>query len=182
MKGHEGRPAVVLLAEDSHADQTLVRRGFKRARIHVDLHIVGDGIEALRYLRREGPYADPTLSPEPDIVLLDINMPRLDGREVLRAIRSDPVLKPLPVIILTTSEEDRDVIESYRLGVNAYISKPIEPAEFIAAIEKLDMFWLQLVILPPHSSGSPFFSSDPSSSSPRNRTHSPPGTAWEEGQ
>ncbi len=141
--------AVVLLAEDNPADQNLTRRALEDARVDADLKIVEDGVEAMAYLRREGAYADPAESPRPDLFLLDINMPRMDGKQVLKEVKADPDLRSVPVVMLTTSQQEIDVLESYNLGVNAYIAKPVDMDQFITAIQNLQQFWLVLAVLPP---------------------------------
>jgi len=142
-------PAVVLLAEDNPAEQNLTRRAFREAQVECDLRIVSDGEEALQYLHRQGRYADPGLSPMPSILLLDLNMPRLDGRQVLQRLKQDPELQALPVIVLTTSGAEQDVARSYELGCNSFIQKPFELQEFMEVLASLRNYWLHLVTLPP---------------------------------
>jgi len=142
------RKVVVLLAEDSLADQRLVQRAMARGQYEVVLKTVDNGKDVLNYLKREGVYADADSAPMPDLVLLDINMPRMDGKQVLRALRSDDGLQKLPVVMLTTSNQEQDISESYGLGANAYISKPAEIDEYYAAMEQIEDFWLGLALLP----------------------------------
>ncbi|MCH8332830.1 response regulator [Candidatus Sumerlaeota bacterium] len=147
--GIGGRPAVVLLAEDDPGDQELTRRAFEEGNLNSDLHIVENGEEALDYLKHRGRFADPETSPRPDLILLDLNMPKVDGRQALRLIKSDPELRRISVVILTTSQEEEDVIRSYDLGCNSYISKPMDIDDFISVIRSLETYWFQLVNLPP---------------------------------
>ena len=147
--GIGGRAAVVLLAEDDPGDQELTRRAFEEGNLNSDLHIVENGEEALDYLKHRGRYADPEASPRPDLILLDLNMPKVDGRQALRLIKSDPELRRISVVILTTSQEEEDVIRSYDLGCNSYISKPMDIDDFISVIRSLETYWFQLVNLPP---------------------------------
>jgi CheY-like chemotaxis protein len=145
----QNRPsAVVLLAEDNPAEQNLARRAFHEARVDCDLRIVSDGEEALQYLERRGPYADPALSPRPSLLLLDLNMPRLDGRQVLQRLKQHPELRALPVVVLTTSSAEQDVSNSYQLGCNLFVQKPFLLQEFIAALEALRDYWIYMVKLP----------------------------------
>ena len=143
------KTANILLVEDNPADQQLTIRAFKKGRLTVDLTIVNDGQEALDILNSEGDYASATVSYIPDLILLDINMPRMGGKATLKEIRSNPITSLIPVIMLTTSDHETDILESYQLGVNAYIRKPIEIMDFIAVIHKLEEFWFTLTLLPP---------------------------------
>ena len=145
MVDHNGRGITLLLIEDGEADQQLVTRALRRAKIKTNLHIVDNGEDGLAFLRGDGEHKD---SPRPDLILLDLNLPRIDGKQVLREIRADEKLKEIPVVMLTTSAEERDIIESYRLGVNAYITKPVEVQDFMESVQKLEEFWFDLVKLP----------------------------------
>ncbi len=136
----------ILLVEDNPADIRITQEAFKEAGVGNNLRIVKDGVEALVYLRQEAPHHN---APRPDLILLDLNMPRLDGREVLAEIKNDGALRKIPVIILTTSEADEDILNSYNLHANCYIPKPIDLDEFIEVIRSIEDFWLTLVILPP---------------------------------
>ena len=138
-------PIQILLVEDSPGDVRLTQEVLRNARIANDLHVVGDGEEAMAFLRREGEHAD---RPRPDLVLLDLNLPRKDGREVLSEINADEELKSVPVIVLTTSEAEQDILRSYHLAANAYITKPIDLNEFIAVVRSIETFWLSIVRLP----------------------------------
>ena len=145
MVDSNGRRITLLLIEDGEADQQLVARALRNAKIKTDLHIVDNGEDGLAFLRGDGELRD---SPRPDLILLDLNLPRIDGKQVLREIRADENLKEIPVVMLTTSAEERDIIESYRLGVNAYITKPVEVQDFMESVQKLEDFWFDLVMLP----------------------------------
>ena len=137
---------VILLAEDEPADAHLVKVALTENRILVDLHQVVDGREALEFLHREGPrFAD---APRPDLILLELNMPRMDGREFLAAIKQEPELRHIPVVVLTTSDVERDVIATYNLCAASYITKPVDVVQFIAAIRDLGNYWFELVRLP----------------------------------
>jgi len=136
----------ILLVEDNPADIRITQEAFKEAGVGNNLRIVKDGLEALVYLKQEAPHHN---APRPDLILLDLNMPRLDGREVLAEIKNDGALRKIPVIILTTSEADEDILNSYNLHANCYIPKPIDLDEFIEVIRSIEDFWLTLVILPP---------------------------------
>jgi two-component system response regulator len=138
------RPVRILLVEDSPGDVNLTREALRRAKVANELEVVGDGVEAMEYLRGEGAYQD---QPPPDLILLDLNLPRMDGREVLAAVKSDPQLKHIPVIVLTTSTAEADILASYQLHANAYVSKPVAFEEFLGALQQFEGFWLQLVRL-----------------------------------
>lgn len=138
-------PVRILLMEDDLGDVELIREGLRDAKIALTMAHVPDGQEGLLYLRRQGPYE---AAPRPDIVLLDLNMPRKDGREVLREIRSDEHLRGLPVIVLTTSEAETDIVRSYDMGANCYVKKPLGLEDFLAVIKSIEGFWLTLVKLP----------------------------------
>lgn len=146
--GHfQARPIEVLLVEDDDDDVTLMRKSFERDRILNRIHRVEDGVEALSYLRREGDFADAI---RPDLILLDLNMPRLDGRGVLREIKLDPELRTIPVIVLTTSEDEADVLSSYHYQANSYVTKPVGLVQFRKALETLKDYWFSVVRLPTH--------------------------------
>jgi two-component system, chemotaxis family, response regulator Rcp1 len=139
-------PVQILLVEDSPGDVRLTQEVLRDAKIANELHVVGDGEAAMDFLRRRGEYQDKL---RPDLVLLDLNLPRKDGREVLAEIKADPELRPIPVIVLTTSAADRDVLQSYEAAANSYITKPIDLNDFIAVVRTLEDFWLSIVRLPP---------------------------------
>ncbi len=140
-----GAKTTLLLIEDGEADQQLVARALQSAKIKTDLYIVDNGEDGLAFLRGDGEHSG---SPRPDLILLDLNLPRIDGKQVLREIRADEKLREIPVVMLTTSSEERDIVESYRLGVNAYITKPMEAQDFMESVQKLEEFWFDLVLLP----------------------------------
>mgnify|MGYP003474337955 CR=1 FL=1 len=141
-----GRKVVdILLVEDDAGDVELTREGLAAGKMFVNLHTVDDGIKALRYLRREEPYADAV---RPDIILLDLNMPRMDGRETLKEIKSDERLRSIPVVVLTTSESEADIFKSYDLGASCYISKPVGFDDFLKVVRSLEDFWFTVVKMP----------------------------------
>ena len=142
------KTAVILLVEDDPDDQELTKRAFRNSKLRNHLRIVSDGEAALNYLYRRGEYSEPRTSPRPDLILLDLNMPKVDGRTVLNQIKIDPELRQIPVVILTTSSSEEDVIRSYELGVNSYVPKPVHMDGFIKAIQQLEHYWFELVILP----------------------------------
>ncbi|MEZ6037538.1 MAG: response regulator [Planctomycetota bacterium] len=144
-----GRVANLLLAEDNEDDVMLMREGFRRAKLQVNLHHVEDGERCLQFLRRQGQYAD---APTPDLILLDVNMPVMSGREVMREISADPSLSHLPVVVLTTSPDERDVLELYRLRCSSYIVKPVDFPKFIKVVQDLTNYWFALVVLPKDAS------------------------------
>jgi len=140
------QPFVILLAEDEPADANLVKVAISENHILADLYIVGDGREALEFLRRQGScFSD---APRPDLILLDLNMPRMDGREFLAAIKQDTNLRNIPVVVLTTSDVERDIVASYHLGAAGYVTKPVDINQFMAAIRQLGDYWFTLVRLP----------------------------------
>lgn len=148
MTSDGSRPAVILLVEDDPDDQELTKRALRSSKLRNQLRIVNDGEAALNYLYRRGEYAEPRNAPRPDLILLDLNMPKLDGRAVLSRIKVDPDLRQIPVVILTTSSSEEDVVRSYNLGVNSYVPKPVHMDGFINAIQQLEHYWFELVILP----------------------------------
>jgi two-component system, chemotaxis family, response regulator Rcp1 len=138
-------PIELLLVEDSPGDVRLTREAFKESRVLNHLHIVKDGVEALAFLRKEGQYASAV---RPDLILLDLNLPKINGQEVLAQIKEDPGLKRIPVVILTVSKAEEDIIRSYNLHANCYITKPVELDQFLTAIKGIENFWLAIVKLP----------------------------------
>jgi CheY-like chemotaxis protein len=142
----DARPIDILLVEDSPADVRLTREALKEAKVLNVLHTVHDGVTALAFLRKDGPFAG---SPRPDLILLDLNLPRKDGREVLAEIKQDESLKRIPVVILTTSRAEEDVVRSYDLHANAYITKPVDLKQFFEIVRAIEGFWLAVVTLPP---------------------------------
>jgi chemotaxis family two-component system response regulator Rcp1 len=139
-------PIEVLLVEDSPGDVRLTVEAFKTAKVHINLRVVYDGAEAMEYLKRVGKYADAL---RPDLVLLDLNLPKKDGREVLGEIKGNPALLTIPVVILTTSAAEVDILRSYQLHANCYITKPVDLIGFLEVVKSIDDFWLSVVKLPP---------------------------------
>ena len=143
------RPALdvvdVLLVEDDPGDVLMTKEAFEHYRIRNELHVVGDGEQAIRFLRKDGDYAD---APRPGLILLDLNLPRRNGHEVLAELKSDPDLLTIPVVVLTTSQAEEDILRSYSLHANAYISKPVDFERFIDVVRQIDDFFLTLVKLP----------------------------------
>ncbi|XWX02479.1 response regulator [Aggregatilineales bacterium SYSU G02658] len=140
------QPIQILLVEDNPGDVRLTREALKESKMHNTLHVAADGVEALRFLRGQGPYAD---APRPDIILLDLNLPRKDGREVLAEIKADESLRRIPVVILTTSDDEHDILRSYDLHANCYITKPLDLRQFAMIVKTIENFWFQIVKLPP---------------------------------
>jgi len=141
-------PAVILLVEDNPADQELIRRAVEKVTIRKELRIVGDGEEALDYLFRRGKYQAPANSPRPDLLLLDLNLPRVNGYQVLEEIRADSKLRPMPVLVLTTSRQEKDIIRSYELGCNSYITKPTGLDQLTGLVQAIEKYWFETVVLP----------------------------------
>ena len=136
----------ILLVEDNPGDVRLTQEALVDAKVHNQMFVVGDGVEALAFLRKEGEYRD---TPQPDLILLDLNLPRKDGREVLAEIKEDQHLRRIPVVVLTTSTEERDVVKAYNSHANCYINKPVDLDQFINVIKTIEGFWLSIVKLPP---------------------------------
>jgi CheY-like chemotaxis protein len=143
--GGDGMPIEVLLVEDSPGDVRLTREALREANASVHLHVATDGVEAMAFLRREGNQAR---APRPDLILLDLNLPRMDGREVLAQIKADDSLKTIPTIILTTSEAEADIVRSYQLQANCYLSKPVQLEAFESLVKSINDFWLTQAKLP----------------------------------
>ncbi|HEY4580977.1 MAG TPA: response regulator [Candidatus Acidoferrales bacterium] len=142
-----GQPIEILMVEDNPGDVRLMQEAFREAKVRNNIHIAADGVEALAFLRRQGRYAD---VPRPDVILLDLNLPKKDGREVLVEIKTDPGLGRIPVVILTSSEAEEDILKAYNLHANAYVAKPVDLEKFIAVVKSIEDFWLEIVKLPPH--------------------------------
>jgi CheY-like chemotaxis protein len=140
-----GQPIEVLLVEDDPGDVLLIREAFEFNKVHNNLNVVHDGEQALAYLRNEGEYADKL---RPDLMLLDLNLPRKDGREVLAEVKGDPSLRAIPIVVLTTSEAEEDVLKSYQLHANAYVTKPVDFERFVAIVRQIDDFFVSVVRLP----------------------------------
>jgi CheY-like chemotaxis protein len=141
-----GKPFEILLAEDNHGDVRLIEEILKKNKVPINLHVMKDGIEALSFLKRKGKHINAL---HPDLVLLDLNLPKKEGLEVLKEIKGDPDLKRIPVIILTTSGAEEDVLKSYQLHANCYITKPINLDQFVTVVKSIENFWLTIVKLPP---------------------------------
>jgi CheY-like chemotaxis protein len=139
-----GAPIEILLVEDNPGDVRLTQEALKEARVGNVVHVASDGVEALAFLRREGAHAD--ASP-PDLILLDLNLPRKDGREVLEEIKTDPSLRHIPVVVLTTSQAEADILATYRLSANAFVTKPVDLDQFLHVVQSIERFWLEVVKL-----------------------------------
>jgi CheY-like chemotaxis protein len=142
-----GKAIEILLVEDDAGDVRLTLEALKSAKVLNRLSVVGDGVEAMAFLRRQGKYANASF---PDLILLDLNLPRKDGRAVLSEIKTDPALKRIPVVVLTTSQDERDVVQAYDTHANCYITKPVDLKQFLSVVEAIDSFWLTIVKLPPN--------------------------------
>ena len=140
-----GRSVEFLLAEDNPGDVRLTKEALRESKISNNLNVVPDGVEAMAFLRREGKYAD---APRPDVILLDLNLPKKDGREVLAEVKADPSLRLIPVVIITSSEAEQDVLKTYELYANCYVTKPVDLEQFIKVIQSIETFWLTIVTLP----------------------------------
>ncbi|MEM9917043.1 MAG: response regulator [Bacteroidota bacterium] len=141
----KSRPVNILLIEDNPGDVRLTQEAFKEGRLPINLEVVMDGVEAIKFLRRQAPYEHAII---PDLILLDLNLPKRDGREVLEEIKTDENLKRIPVVVLTTSNAEQDILKSYNLHVNCYINKPVDFDKFFDIIQKIEDFWLSTAILP----------------------------------
>jgi two-component system response regulator len=144
-----GKPIEILLVEDNPGDVDLARAAMEESKVRNILHTVGDGVEAMLFLRRKGKYTE---VPRPDLVLLDLNLPKKDGREVLAEIKSDEDLKRIPVVILTISKDEEDILKTYNLHANCFITKPIDLNQFVKVVKAIEDFWLTIVKLPPNGS------------------------------
>ncbi|HEY7506846.1 MAG TPA: response regulator [Nitrososphaera sp.] len=145
MTTQHSKPIEILLVEDNPGDVRLTRESLYDARIHNNMIVASDGLEAMACLRREGEYAEAT---RPDLILLDLNLPRMNGFEVLNEIKEDPALKRIPVVVLTTSQAEQDIIQSYDLYANAYVTKPVDLEQFVKVLKSIEDFWLEIVKLP----------------------------------
>ncbi|HEY6116405.1 MAG TPA: response regulator [Candidatus Dormibacteraeota bacterium] len=141
-----GLPVEVLLVEDNPGDVRLTREALREASVRNHLHVAWNGIEAMEFLRREGRFAG---VPRPDVILLDLNLPRMNGREVLELIKQDESLRSIPVVVLTTSQAEQDILESYRLRANAYVTKPVGLEQFLTVVRSIEHFWLEIAKLSP---------------------------------
>ena len=143
---NNGKPIEILLVDDNPGDVRLTVEAFKEHNVHNHLNVVEDGMKAIAYLKQQAPYENAL---RPDVILLDLNLPKKDGREVLAEIKQDPHLKRIPVVILTTSKAEEDILKTYNLHANCYITKPVEFDEFIRVVKSIENFWLRVVKLPP---------------------------------
>lgn len=141
----ESKPIKILLVEDNPGDARLAVEALKESKVHNNIHTVSDGVEAMEFLRKEGEY---TSALRPDLVLLDLNMPRKDGREVLAEIKEDPKLKIIPVVVMTTSQSEEDILKSYGLHANCYVTKPVDLEQFMKVVKTIEDFWFTIVKLP----------------------------------
>ena len=146
--GNFVQPIEILLVEDNPADVRLTTEALKEEKIYNNLHVVTDGVEAIAFLRREGKYAKAV---RPDLILLDLNLPKKDGREVLEEIKIDGELKAIPIVVLTGSKSEEDILKSYHLHANCYITKPVDLDQFMKVIKSIQQFWLTIVKLPPNN-------------------------------
>jgi CheY-like chemotaxis protein len=144
------KPIEILLVEDNPGDVRLTKEALKEAKVINNLTVLKDGVEALAFLRQEGPYA---AAKRPHLILLDLNLPRKDGREVLAQIKADDALRRIPVVVLTTSEDEQDVLKSYNLHANCYVTKPVDLERFIKVVRSIEDFWLGIVVLPANGKG-----------------------------
>lgn len=142
----QGVPIEVLLVEDDPGDVLMTREAFEEHKVRNNLSVVSDGADALAFVRRQGEFSD---APRPDLILLDLNLPRRDGREVLSEIKNDPDLREIPIVVLTTSSAEADILSSYRLHANAYVTKPVDFERFISVVKQIDDFFVSVVKLPP---------------------------------
>ena len=149
----QGKPITILMAEDDADDREMTREAFEESRLLNDLRFVCDGVELMDYLQRRGKYSDPASSPRPGLILLDLNMPKKDGREALREIKADPNLRSIRVVILTTSKAEEDIIRTYDLSAASYITKPVTFPGLAEVIKTLGKYWLEIVVLPDGPNG-----------------------------
>lgn len=146
MTSDNGKPIEILLVEDNPGDVRLTREALKEGKVRNVLSVVQDGVEALAFLKRQGAYAK---AARPDLILLDLNLPKIDGQEVLAEIKASPALRAIPVVILTTSSAEQDILRTYNLHANCYITKPLDMDQFISVVKSIEDFWLTVVKLPP---------------------------------
>ena len=140
-------PIQILLVEDNPGDVELTREALHDTKVHMHLSVVPDGVEAMAFLRREGGYAD---APRPDLILLDLNLPRKDGRGVLAEVKGDASLRHIPVVVLTSSQAEQDIVRAYELHANCYVTKPVDLDQFVKIVRSIEQFWFTVVKLPPH--------------------------------
>jgi len=141
-----GRPIEILLVEDSPSDTELTLEALRDFKVRNHVSVVEDGVQAMQFLRRQGPFAQ---APRPDMIMLDLNLPRKDGREVLQDIKNDDLLKTIPIVVMTTSRAEQDVMRAYQLNANCYINKPVDFNQFLEVVRAIESFWLYVVTLPP---------------------------------
>ena len=146
MSQRSNRTVEILLVEDNPGDVRLTREALREGKLQVELHVASDGVEALEFLRREGRFANAV---RPDLILLDLNLPRKDGREVLGEIKGDPRFRSIPVVILTSSQAEQDIARAYQLNANCYVTKPVDLDQFIHVVQSIESFWFSVVKLPP---------------------------------
>ena len=146
MNSDQGRPIEILLVEDSPSDTDLTLEALRDFKVRNHVSVVEDGVQAMQFLRRQGPYAQ---APRPDLIMLDLNLPRKDGREVLAEIKADENLKTIPIVVLTTSRAEPDILRAYQLSANCYIQKPVDFNQFLKVVRSIESFWLFVVTLPP---------------------------------
>ncbi|HMD67962.1 MAG TPA: response regulator [Chitinivibrionales bacterium] len=140
---------VILMADDDEDDRLMAKEAFAEVKLINHFHTVENGEELMDYLRRKGKYADPAVSPRPGLILLDLNMPRKDGRQALAEIKADPSLRQIPIVVLTTSKAEEDILRSYDLGVNSFIAKPVTFEQLVVIMKTLTKYWFEIVELPP---------------------------------
>jgi CheY-like chemotaxis protein len=145
---HTAKPITILVADDDADDRQLIREAFDEAKLANDLRFVEDGVEVFEYLERQGRFADPSVSPRPGILLLDLNMPKMDGRKVLEKLKADDRYSPIRVIVMTTSQAEEDIVRSYQLAAASYITKPITFDALVQVVQALGRYWLEIVELP----------------------------------
>ena len=149
----KSRVITILMAEDDEEDRMMTKEAWEESRLANDLRFVEDGEELMEYLERKGKYANPTDSPRPGLILLDLNMPKKDGREALQEIKANADLRQIPVVVLTTSKTEEDILRSYDIGASSYITKPVTFDGLVGIVRQLDKYWFQLVDLPPSRNG-----------------------------
>ena len=149
----QAKPITILVADDDPDDRMLAQEALAESRLANDLRFVEDGEELLEYLHRRGRYSDPASSPRPGLILLDLNMPRKDGREALREIKADPCFRQIPIVVLTTSKAEEDIYRTYDLGVNSFVTKPVTFEGLVSVMKTLGRYWFEIVELPPAGDG-----------------------------
>jgi CheY-like chemotaxis protein len=149
----QSEPITILMADDDSDDRLMTKEAFEESRVAKDLRFVENGVELMDYLKRRGKYSDPEQSPRPGLILLDLNMPKKDGRESLKEIKGDPALQRIPVVVLTTSKEEEDIHRSYQLHANSYITKPVTFEALVKVVKRIGQYWLGIVELPHNGNG-----------------------------